>query len=152
MKVRARPSQTEQAENIFLCHLEVEKEKMEAIYPSLYFNNQVVNCDYTEGRFNIVLLMQGNELCRDRADSPSFTSRPWTGCEDQRVSDHHPLRGMIRANLKPCDPRGDCLPGESGTPSPAILEQGPTPFAFPCGAHKGRYNEGRSGLGVRAIR
>jgi CheY-like chemotaxis protein len=39
--------------------LEVEKEKMEGIYPALYFNDQVVNCDCTEGRFNIVLLMKG---------------------------------------------------------------------------------------------
>ena len=39
--------------------LEVEKEKMEGIYPSLHFNDQVVNCDCTDGRFNIVLLMKG---------------------------------------------------------------------------------------------
>ena len=42
--------------------LEVEKEKMEAIYPTLYFNSQVVNCDYTEGRFNIVMLVRGTSF------------------------------------------------------------------------------------------
>ena len=42
--------------------LEVEKEKMEAVYPSLYFNDQVVNCDYTDGAFNIVLLMKGTSF------------------------------------------------------------------------------------------
>ncbi len=42
--------------------LEVEKEKLEGIYPALYFNDQVVNCDYTDGRFNIVLLMKGTSF------------------------------------------------------------------------------------------
>jgi CheY-like chemotaxis protein len=42
--------------------LEVEKEKMEVVYPALYFDDQVVNCDYTDGRFNIVLLMQGTSF------------------------------------------------------------------------------------------
>jgi CheY-like chemotaxis protein len=42
--------------------LEVEKEKLEAVYPALYFDDQVVNCDYTDGRFNIVLLMRGTSF------------------------------------------------------------------------------------------
>ncbi len=42
--------------------LEVEKEKMEGIYPALYFNDQVVNCDYTDGSFSIVLLMKGTSF------------------------------------------------------------------------------------------
>ncbi len=42
--------------------LEVEKEKLESVYPALYFDDQVVNCDYTDGRFNIVLLMQGTSF------------------------------------------------------------------------------------------
>jgi DNA-binding Lrp family transcriptional regulator len=42
--------------------LEVEKDKMEAIYPTLYFDDQVVNCDYAEGRFNVVLLMKGSSF------------------------------------------------------------------------------------------
>ncbi|MGD0229753.1 MAG: response regulator [Syntrophorhabdales bacterium] len=42
--------------------LEVEKEKMEAIYPTLYFNDQVVNCDCTNGMFNVVLLMKGTSF------------------------------------------------------------------------------------------
>jgi CheY-like chemotaxis protein len=42
--------------------LEVEKEKMEQVYPVLYFNDQVVSCDYTRGQFNIVLLMNGTSF------------------------------------------------------------------------------------------
>ncbi len=42
--------------------LEVEKERMEAIYPALYFDDHVVNCDYAEGRFNVVLLMKGTSF------------------------------------------------------------------------------------------
>ncbi len=42
--------------------VEVEKEKMEAVYPALYFNDQVVNCDYTAGAFNMVLLMKGTSF------------------------------------------------------------------------------------------
>jgi DNA-binding Lrp family transcriptional regulator len=42
--------------------LEVEKEKMESIYPTLYFNDQVVNCDCTNGAFNVVLLMKGTSF------------------------------------------------------------------------------------------
>jgi len=42
--------------------LEAEKEKMEAIYPSLYFNDAVVNCDCTDGRFNIVLFVKGTSF------------------------------------------------------------------------------------------
>ncbi len=39
--------------------MEIEKEKLEAIYPALYFNDQVVYCDYTLGKYDIVLLMKG---------------------------------------------------------------------------------------------
>jgi DNA-binding Lrp family transcriptional regulator len=39
-----------------------EKEKIEAIYPALYFNDQVVNCDCTDGVYNIVLLMKGTSF------------------------------------------------------------------------------------------
>jgi CheY-like chemotaxis protein len=39
--------------------LEIEKEKMENIYPTLYLNNQVVSCDCAKGKYDIVLLMQG---------------------------------------------------------------------------------------------
>ena len=42
--------------------LEIEKEKIEAIYPALYFNDQVVNCDCTDGTYNIVLLMKGTSF------------------------------------------------------------------------------------------
>jgi len=42
--------------------LEIEKEKLEAIYPALYFNDQVVNCDYTKGKYDIMLLMKGTSF------------------------------------------------------------------------------------------
>ncbi len=42
--------------------LEVEREKMEAIYPALYFDDHVINCDYAEGRFNVVLFMKGTSF------------------------------------------------------------------------------------------
>jgi CheY-like chemotaxis protein len=58
----SEPSQTARQRISSYVMLEVEKEKMEAIYPTLYFNNQVVNCDYTEGRFNIVLLIRGTSF------------------------------------------------------------------------------------------
>ena len=41
--------------------MEVEQEKLEAIYPALYFNDQVVTCDCTDGT-NIVLLMRGTSF------------------------------------------------------------------------------------------
>ncbi|MCU0276120.1 MAG: response regulator [Acidobacteria bacterium] len=39
--------------------LEIEKEKLETIFPTLYINEQVVSCDCISGNFDIVLLMQG---------------------------------------------------------------------------------------------
>ncbi|MGD0230020.1 MAG: response regulator [Syntrophorhabdales bacterium] len=42
--------------------LEIEKERIEATYPALYFNDQVVTCDYTGGPFNIVLLAKGTSF------------------------------------------------------------------------------------------
>jgi CheY-like chemotaxis protein len=39
--------------------LEIEKEKLEAIYPALYFDDQVVQCDFTSGKYDMVLLMKG---------------------------------------------------------------------------------------------
>jgi CheY-like chemotaxis protein len=56
------PNQTTRTRVSSYVMLEVEKEKMEAIYPALYFNDQVVNCDCTDGRFNIVLLMKGTSF------------------------------------------------------------------------------------------
>jgi len=41
---------------------EIEKEKLEAIYPVLYFNDQVVYCDYTRGKYDIVALMKGTSF------------------------------------------------------------------------------------------
>jgi len=42
--------------------LEIEKEKLETIYPVLYFNDQVVYCDYVRGKYDIVLLMKGSSF------------------------------------------------------------------------------------------
>jgi len=39
--------------------LEIEKEKLEQIYPTLYINDQVVSCDCIAGKYDVVLLMQG---------------------------------------------------------------------------------------------
>jgi DNA-binding Lrp family transcriptional regulator len=41
---------------------EIEKERLEDIYPVLYFNDQVVYCDYTEGDYDIVALMKGTSF------------------------------------------------------------------------------------------
>jgi len=42
--------------------LEIEKEKLEAIYPVLYFNDQVVYCDCVKGKYDILLLMKGTSF------------------------------------------------------------------------------------------
>ncbi|MBN1548191.1 MAG: response regulator [Syntrophaceae bacterium] len=42
--------------------LEIEKEKLETIFPTLYINEQVVSCDCINGKFDIVLLMQGSSF------------------------------------------------------------------------------------------
>lgn len=39
--------------------LEIEKDKLDSIFPTLYMNDQVVSCDCIEGKYDIVLLMQG---------------------------------------------------------------------------------------------
>ncbi len=41
---------------------EIEKEKLESIYPVLYFNDQVVYCDFTRGKYDIVALMKGTSF------------------------------------------------------------------------------------------
>ncbi|HOW43548.1 MAG TPA: response regulator [Candidatus Aminicenantes bacterium] len=42
--------------------LEIEKDKLETLYPTLYINEQVVSCDCVEGQHDIVLLMQGTSF------------------------------------------------------------------------------------------
>jgi DNA-binding response OmpR family regulator len=42
--------------------VEVEKEKFESVYPTLYFDDNVVYCDYTESNYNMVLLVQGTQF------------------------------------------------------------------------------------------
>ncbi len=57
----AEPTQTARHRVSSYVMVEVEKEKLEAIYPALYFNDQVVTCDCTDGT-NIVLLMRGTSF------------------------------------------------------------------------------------------
>ncbi len=40
--------------------IEVEREKMDEIYPMLRLNENVVYCDYTTGKYNLVLFVTGN--------------------------------------------------------------------------------------------
>jgi CheY-like chemotaxis protein len=40
--------------------MEVEKEKMDDIYPTLRLDENVVYCDYTTGKFNLVLMVTGS--------------------------------------------------------------------------------------------
>jgi len=40
--------------------VEIEKEKLDTIYPTLYFDDNVVYCDYTEN--SLVLLAQGTQF------------------------------------------------------------------------------------------
>lgn len=40
--------------------LEVEREKIEDIYPTLLLDDKIVYCDFTSGKYNLVLLVYGN--------------------------------------------------------------------------------------------
>ena len=42
--------------------LQIEKEKFETVYPTLYLNDNVVHCDYTKGKFDIALLVKGTSF------------------------------------------------------------------------------------------
>ena len=42
--------------------LEIEKEKLDKIYPSLRLNENVVYCDCTTGKFNLILFIQGSDF------------------------------------------------------------------------------------------
>ena len=42
--------------------IEVEKEKLDKIYPPLRLNENVVYCDYTNGKFDLILFIQGNDF------------------------------------------------------------------------------------------
>ncbi len=42
--------------------LEIEREKFDAIFPALYFNDQVVYCDCVKGKCDLVLLMKGTSF------------------------------------------------------------------------------------------
>jgi len=58
----ANTDQTARTRTSSYVMIEIEKEKLEAIYPALYFNDQVVYCDYTHGKYDIVLLMKGTSF------------------------------------------------------------------------------------------
>ena len=55
-------NQTARARTSSYVLLEIEKEKLESIYPALYFDDQVVYCDCTRGKYDIVLLMKGTSF------------------------------------------------------------------------------------------
>jgi CheY-like chemotaxis protein len=55
-------NQTARARTSSYVLLEIEKEKLENIYPALYFHDQVVYCDCTKGKYDIVLLMKGTSF------------------------------------------------------------------------------------------
>jgi CheY-like chemotaxis protein len=42
--------------------VEIEKEKLEYIYPALYFGDNVVYCDYTDSKYNLILLVHGTQF------------------------------------------------------------------------------------------
>jgi len=42
--------------------LQVEKEKLDTIFPCLYLDDNVVYCDYTYGKYNMILLLQGSNF------------------------------------------------------------------------------------------
>ena len=42
--------------------LEIEKEKFEGIFPTLHFTDNVVYCDITKGKYDIVMLIQGQSF------------------------------------------------------------------------------------------
>ncbi len=42
--------------------IEIEREKLETIYPTLRLNENVVYCDYATGKYNIILLVQGTSF------------------------------------------------------------------------------------------
>lgn len=42
--------------------LQIEKERFDTIYPTLYLNDNVVHCDYTKGKFDIALLVKGTSF------------------------------------------------------------------------------------------
>jgi len=55
-------NQTARARTSSYVLLEIEKEKLQSIYPALYFDDQVVYCDCTRGKYDIVLLMKGTSF------------------------------------------------------------------------------------------
>ncbi len=64
--------------------LEIDRLRINEIYPRLYFLNSVISCDLTEGRFNFILLIRGQ----------SFMEM------NRFVQDKiRPIDGVLRSNL-----------------------------------------------------
>jgi CheY-like chemotaxis protein len=42
--------------------MQIEKERFDTIYPTLYLNDNVVHCDYIKGKFDIALLVKGTSF------------------------------------------------------------------------------------------
>jgi DNA-binding Lrp family transcriptional regulator len=42
--------------------VEVAKEKLDLVYPTLYFDDNVVYCDYTNSTYSLILLVQGTQF------------------------------------------------------------------------------------------
>lgn len=42
--------------------LEIEKEKLDSIYPTIYLNDQVVYCDCIKGKYDMILLVKGTSF------------------------------------------------------------------------------------------
>jgi len=42
--------------------VEIEKEKLETLYPTLYFDDNIIYCDYTESKYSLVLFVQGTQF------------------------------------------------------------------------------------------
>ncbi|MBT6614005.1 MAG: response regulator, partial [Deltaproteobacteria bacterium] len=66
--------------------LEIDPSRTKDIYPQLYFQDDVISCDTTEGKFNAILLIHGT----------SFTNMNKFVQEKVR-----PIEGVIRSNLLP---------------------------------------------------
>ena len=77
--------------------LEIEKEKMENIYPTLYLNDQVVSCDCAKGKYDIVLLMQGTSFAEIDRNIQKQDQAPGWRPENQGISDHQTVRDVSKA-------------------------------------------------------
>lgn len=70
---------------------EVEKEKLDDIYPTLRLDSNVVYCDYTAGRYNLVLLVTGSYF--DEIDK--FINRKVIGMEGVLKVKEYPIINLF---------------------------------------------------------